>query len=78
MLLVKPAPNLASALIYHQNVNNQGFVVCDTFHQKMRDGVIVWRPGEKCERSSMSTRSVSVHPRWASGAIRSLLTAYET
>lgn len=47
MLLMKPAPNLSGALIYHQNVNNQRFVVCDTFPMKMRDGVIVWRPGRK-------------------------------
>jgi hypothetical protein len=47
MLLVKPAPNLAGALIYHQNVNGQRVVVCDTFPQKMRDGVLVWRPGAK-------------------------------
>lgn len=47
MLLMKPAPNLAGALIYHQNVNGQRFVVCDNFPQKMRDGIVVWRPGEK-------------------------------
>ena len=47
MLLMKPAANLSGALIYHQNVNNQRFVVCDTFPMKMRDGIIVWRPGKK-------------------------------
>ncbi len=47
MLLMKPAANLSGALIYHQNVNNQRFVVCDTFPMKMRDGVIIWRPGQK-------------------------------
>ena len=47
MLLMKQAANLAGALIYHQNVNNQRFVVCDTFPMKMRDGLLIWRPGQK-------------------------------
>lgn len=46
MLLVQPTADLKDARIYHQNVNGKRCVVIDTFPQKMRNGIKVWRPGQ--------------------------------
>lgn len=46
MLLVQPTAELKDARIYHQNANGKRFVVIDTFPQKMRNGLKVWRPGK--------------------------------
>lgn len=46
MLLVQPTAELKDARIYHQNANGKRSVVIDTFPQKMRNGIRVWRPGK--------------------------------
>ena len=38
-LLVKPAPDLQGALIYHQNTGNRRYVVPDVFPSSMRKGM---------------------------------------